>query len=305
VTGSEMGDMESSDTISLSAHSLPHQYSYDEDPTSYGVGNRKANAKKQTLIINKLKSELASARNTIAMARMNDIVILKTKLRAAETDFNRVRFQNVELKENIEKLELRLFELLSSNAQRAQQKQGQRPGNDALEKVPSTRADSSVNIANEKGQKQSASAAQQDLQPPPQSKEELWIQRRKATKLDELLLPLPQELSHDIEGHLKDSIERAAEADRKTISELVKELHRMEELQQKYDSVNKCDRATSTTAIDDRKGKGEGEEEDANGVSSLNNSEFSQRDLLYSFFAGAIVMICSVIISSLGSPSPA
>ena len=292
VTGSEShtGDLES-DALSVSQHSLSQ---YDEDPLNY-MGNRRSNAKKQTIIINKLKSELAHARNTIAMAKMNDIVILKSKLRAAESDLNRARIQNVEFKENIERLELRLFELLSSSAQRPTSRIGRSSDFTLVPPVAAVAnpADGAWDEGSVVDRGRGGEPHARDGTAHPQEKEELWI-RKKATKLDDLLSSLPDRVAQDVRSYLRRSIEEAAEADRKTIGELVKELHRIEQ-QLAVHVGGKCDRATITDIEFSH-------DQQLMAKSGLDSHEYTQRDLLYCFFIGALVMLVSVLVSALGPP---
>lgn len=299
VTGSEShtGDLES-DAVSVSQHSMSQ---YDEDPLTY-MGNRRTNAKKQTIIINKLKSELAHARNTIAMAKMNDIVILKTKLRAAESDLNRARVQNLEFKENIEKLELRLFELLSSSTQQSTKKAGPGAAMEPLApQVPhqSAIASPGETVGGDEGLGHPNALLGRESTAHPQEKEELWL-KKKATKLDDVLSSLPDRVAQDIRSHLQRSIGAAAEADRKTISELVKELHRMEQQLTSHVS-GKCDRGTATDC-DSIAATPDSDKHSAANKSSLDSREYTQRDLLYCFFIGALVMLLSVVVSALGPP---
>lgn len=305
VTGHDEGEFES-DTISVSQQSNLSQY--DEDPTHY-MGSRRAYAKKQTLIISKLKAELAQARNTISMAKINDIVILKSKLRAAESDLNRARIQNIEFKENIQSLELRLFELLSSNAQRTVKKPSAASAAELRSSGPgvatsftSSSNDEKLGITTDTEKiDQKKSGEFQKVPLPVQNKEELWLLKRKTPKLDDLLLSMPGQLGKDVQEYIQHSRDQAAEADRKTISELIKELHHVEELLEQRNCIVKCDVAVWTGAL----------HEDSLKFSDMSKSqgrfnsshEYSQRELLYSFFAGAIFMLLSVVLSAFGNDS--
>jgi sulfite reductase alpha subunit-like flavoprotein len=63
----------------------------------------------------KLKKENASLKEMLEHAKVNDITLLRTKLRGANADILRFKQVNTELKERIQSLEAKLFHLLSES----------------------------------------------------------------------------------------------------------------------------------------------------------------------------------------------
>lgn len=276
VTGSEFG----SDSI------LDTAFYKDDDSVSTTV-SRRFHGKKQTTIINKLKMELAQTRNMLAVTKANDIMILRSKLRTAESDLSRVQFQNRELKEDMEKLETKLFEALSAS-QKATDKQKGRYANgketEETTKVPAadiieTQLPNNV-IRNPVNSKVDAAHEMQR-----QEHQLPSVSRAKYTRLDQILSDIPKDISQQVHVLMRQTIENTAEADRKTISELVKELHRLEDTIKNINVKERRNQSTSTDNLDPQINNEFKKEEPFN--------LYTNRDLLYCFFLGVIFMLIS------------
>jgi hypothetical protein len=274
VTGSELDA--DSDLLSVG---------YDRDNDSVASLTRRSGAKKHAYVINRLKAELAQTRNALAIARGNDIVMLRSKLRAAESDLNRVRIQNIEFKENIEQLELRLFEALAANRQHLSRKSDPAANKTAAELGKST----TTNAADPEAPTRNLGAKTRVGAPDPA----VLIQKKKYSKLEDILKEIPLEISQQIQLLIQQQIESASAADRKTISELIKELHRLEVVAQEAEKERR-DVSTSTESLSNSQRIQNKSVE----ASPLPNSN---KDAIVAFFVGAVLMLLSCVIVSIKS----
>lgn len=278
VTGSEL----ESDSILDTAF-------YRDDESISSTVSRRFNGKKQTTIINKLKMELAQTRNMLAVTKANDIMILRSKLRSAESDLSRIQFQNRELKEEMAKLETRLFEALSASQKNTDKYKGHNPNEkNPEEKVKSVIPDRIETQLPDNGSRNPVNKKTDAVHEMQRQENQLPVASRvKYTRLDQILSDIPKDISEQVHVLMRQTIENTAEADRKTISELVKELHRLEDTIKNINDKETKSQSTSTENLDLR----------ADRDKKMNESLhlYTNRDMLVCFFLGVIFMLISTL----------
>ena len=275
VTGSEIDA--DSDLLSVG---------YDRDNDSVASLTRRTGARKHAHVINRLKAELAQTRNALAIARGNDIVILRSKVRAAESDLNRVRIQNIEFKETIEQLELRLFQALAANQQHLSRRNDTAANRTATDSGKSKEPDS-INVVDPEAPARNLAAKSRVTAPDPT----VLIQKKKYSKLEDVLKEIPLEISQQIQSLIREQIESASAADRKTISELIKELHRLEIVAQETEKERR-DASTSTENPSNL-------QKSQNKPAELAPLQNSNKDAIVAFFVGAVLMLLSCVLVSI------
>lgn len=77
---------------------------------------KKSSTANTTIIISRLKNEIAILREAVDIANGSDIEIMQTKLRIANADILKLRERNNDYKSRIQLLEQRLFDTIQSNA---------------------------------------------------------------------------------------------------------------------------------------------------------------------------------------------
>jgi hypothetical protein len=283
----------------------------------YMSGYRKSN-----FTINKLKAELAQTRNLLAMTKVNDIVILKNKLRSAEIDLNRVRVQNLEFKEKIEELELRLYATLRELDRRSQSMSDTnlRKGSESRHSAPPNATGAIASASTSVMQPSAPVRPEIDAAATKEFAENDARQLLRKTKYrflseDGAAVRIPSELIQHVELMVKKAVDAAVAADRKTIAELLKELHRAEgpEDRSGRKRVEVADKGTNTfrglqvnanIGIDQpMAGKfvdSMGNITETRGASKGNQKSivsYGAKDLLLSFFVGALLAIVGTILT--------
>lgn len=318
---------ESHDSVSVAA--------FTDDLTVDSMRRYGGSHRKPAYVINKLKAELAQTRNLLAMTKVNDIVILKTKLRAAETDLNRIRVQNLEYKEKIEELQLRLYEVLRELDRQTEAHSHAASNRGKGQQAPATpsapRSSTSVfdPYPEQKGVQNGVNGSMPGGYQDPVSKESADVDARQLLRKnkskfvdgDGTSIRIPPELTEHVEAMIKKAVDNAVAADRKTIAELLNELRRAEDPSGSSSGrrrVEVADKGTNTSRgpqtssasgtdamVDSTTSKNVITRDSPSEIRSTEAgaervmATFKARDIILSFFAGALFAIAGTFIATL------